>query len=288
VLQATDEVPFEIAEQKGFFAKEGLSITEIPVTTTTSAIPGLLHGSIDLIAGANYVSFFDAQARGALNIKVIAPAGSCTASDFAIMTLPHSPITKPSDLVGKTIGVSLLDSVTTLTLDAQLRANGINPASVHVIAIPFADGVEALERHEVDADGLIEPFLTQAEVAAGAQPILPLCTGPTSSLPLSGDVATAAWTAENPRTAAAFAKAIAEGAADATASHPDGEKALASLVSLKPTSEYSLVNYNTYPEGLNQVEIQQVSNLMYLDKILAEPLNTASLLFQPEKTESGQ
>jgi NitT/TauT family transport system substrate-binding protein len=285
VLRATDEVPFEIALKDGYFAREGLSVTVIPVTTTTSAIPGLLKGSIDLIAGANYVSFFLAQAKGVLSIKVIAPAGSCTASDFAIMALPHSPVTRPSDLAGKTVAVSLLASVTTLTLDAQLRANGVNPASVHLVAIPFADGLAALERHEVDAAGLIEPFLTQAEVAGGAVPVLPLCTGPTAGLPLSGDIATAAWAARNPRTAAAFAKAIAEAAADAAASHPNEEKALASLVSLS-IPDYALVNYNAYPEYLNPVAIQQVADLMSQDGMLARPLDVTSLLFQPEKGSS--
>ena len=46
-----------------------------------------------------------------LDIKVIAPAGSCTPDDFAVVALPKSGPRSPRDLAGKTIAVGLVDSI---------------------------------------------------------------------------------------------------------------------------------------------------------------------------------
>ena len=88
---------------------------------STLAVPDLAHGSVDVIGGGNYVSFFGAQAKGALDISVIAPAGSCTADDFAAMAVPSSRITSPAGLAGKTIAVGLTHSISTLTVNEMPR-----------------------------------------------------------------------------------------------------------------------------------------------------------------------
>jgi hypothetical protein len=42
---------------------------------STAAAADLVHGSVNVIAAANYVSFFAAQAHGAMNIRVLAAKG---------------------------------------------------------------------------------------------------------------------------------------------------------------------------------------------------------------------
>jgi NitT/TauT family transport system substrate-binding protein len=278
-VRATDEVPLYLAEKDGFFRQQGLNVTVVPLNTSTAAVPRLVNGTIDVIAGANYVSFFGAQARGVLHIKVIAPAGSCTGSDFAVLTLPGSTITRPADLAGKTITEPGPASVNTLLIDAQLAANGVSPAKARFLTVPFVSSAAALHAHRVDAISLIEPFLTEA-LANGAQTIMPLCTGPTANLPLSGDITIAAWAARYPRTAAAYARALAQGAAVAAGNHAAEEEVLAANVPITPASLVSMVNFNTYPLSLNPVQIQQVADLMYEDRLLTAPLNVAPLLLR--------
>ena len=88
VLSATDDAPFWLALKNGYFRQEDLTVTPRVVAQSTLAIPEMVRGSIDVIGGANYVSFFGGQASGALHIRVIAPAGSCTADDFSVVALP--------------------------------------------------------------------------------------------------------------------------------------------------------------------------------------------------------
>jgi NitT/TauT family transport system substrate-binding protein len=271
-------VPLYLAVKDGFFRQQGLNVTVVPLNTSTAAVPRLVNGSIDVIAGANYVSFFGAQARGVLHIKVIAPAASCTDKDFAVLTLQRSKITRPADLAGKTITEPGAASVNTLLIDAQLAANGISPAKARFVTVPFVSSAAALHAHRVDAISLIEPFLTEA-LANGAQTIMTLCTGPTANLPLSGDITTAAWAARYPRTAAAFARALAQGAAVAAGNHAADEQVLAANVPISRVL-VSMVNFNLYPTSLNPVAIQQVADLMYQDGLLKAPLRVAPLLLR--------
>ena len=63
-LPVVDDAGLYLANKLGYFKREGLTVTIAPVTQSTQAIPDMLHGSIAIISGANYVSFFEAQAKG--------------------------------------------------------------------------------------------------------------------------------------------------------------------------------------------------------------------------------
>ena len=85
VLPATDDAPFWLALKHGHFRQDGLTVTPQLVAQSTLSVPGLLHGGVDVIGGANYVSFFQVKARGALNIRVIAPAPPIEVRRFAVV-----------------------------------------------------------------------------------------------------------------------------------------------------------------------------------------------------------
>src|SRR5277367_1162839 len=56
-LPVLDTAGLQVAIKEGFFTKAGLNVTVKSVAQSTVAIPDLLHGSIDIIGGGNYVSF---------------------------------------------------------------------------------------------------------------------------------------------------------------------------------------------------------------------------------------
>jgi NitT/TauT family transport system substrate-binding protein len=63
-LPIVANAPVYIAQEEGLFARAGLHVTIEPVAQSTAAIADLLHGSVDVITGANFVSFFKAQDAG--------------------------------------------------------------------------------------------------------------------------------------------------------------------------------------------------------------------------------
>ena len=52
-LPVIDTAGLQVAIKEGYFRQAGLNVTVQAVTQSTSAIPDLLHGSIDIIGGAN-------------------------------------------------------------------------------------------------------------------------------------------------------------------------------------------------------------------------------------------
>jgi NitT/TauT family transport system substrate-binding protein len=279
VLPATDDAPFWLALKSGYFRQEGLTVTPKVVAQSTLAIPGMLHGSVDVIGGANYVSFFEGQAGGALDVRVIAPAGSCTTDDFSVVVLPKTGIRSPVALAGKTIAAGLTNSISTLTINEMLKADNVNPKSVHYVAVSYPDMISALKNGDVTGASLVEPFLSEAEASLGAEVVQPQCQGPTANLPLSGYFATATWAETNPHAARAFARAIEKAQALADNDRAAVEKILPTYIKITPQIA-AIVKLNAYPTTLDPVLIQRVADLMLSGGLLKGHLNVAPLLFR--------
>lgn len=276
-LAVADDAPLYIAIKDGFFKKAGLTVTAVPVAQSTQAIPDMLRGSVDIIASANYVSFFQAEDKGVLSFKVLADATHCQPDTFDVMALPKSGITKPADLAGKTVAVNLTNNVQTLTLGAVLKQDGVNPASVHYVEVPFPDMVAALKAHRVDAISAIEPFITGSEQQDGAKPVMSQCDGPTAGFPLSGYFATSSWAQQNPNTAKAFVKALDQAQALADSNPAVVRQILPTYTKVTPGAAKAL-KLNTYPSALSGSAMQQVLSLMQSGGMLSKPLSVSSLV----------
>ncbi len=61
-LPIVDDAPLFLAIKKGYFRQEGLTVSPKIIAQSTLALPDLLHGSVDIVGGGNYVSYFGGQA----------------------------------------------------------------------------------------------------------------------------------------------------------------------------------------------------------------------------------
>src|SRR5579875_799218 len=274
-LPIVDDAGLYVAQKEGYFKQAGLNVTIKPVTQSTAAIPDMLHGSIDVVAGANYVSFFEAQAHGTLQLTVLAQATDCTPDTYGLVALPSSGITKPADLAGKTIAVNLTNNIQTLTPNAVLKADGVNPSSVKYVQIPFPDMISALTAHRVDAISVVEPFLAAA-LGGGAKLVTSTCTGPAASFPLSGYMATQSWVKQNTSTARAFQKALEKGQAYAQA-HPQVVRSILPTYTKITAKAAASLPLSSFPSTLTAAPMQRVATLMQGGG-LAAPSNVGSLL----------
>ena len=277
-LPVIDDAALYLASKLGYFTQEGLTVTIDPVTQSTQAIPDMLHGTVAAVAGANYVSFFEAQAKGTASFKVLAEGVTCKPDTFGIAALPSSGITKPADLAGKTVAVNLTNNIQTLTLNAVLKADGVSPSSVHYVVVPFPDMVTALKAHQVSAISAVQPFLTGAE-AGGAKEVVSSCDGPAADMPMSGYFATQSWAQQNPHTARAFQTALLRAQAYANA-NPGAVKAiLPAYIKITP-QQAATVTLGSYPSTLGPAQLQKVLTLMQAGGLPTTSLNAGSLLFR--------
>jgi NitT/TauT family transport system substrate-binding protein len=274
-LPVLDTAGLQVAIKEGFFKQAGLNVTVKSVTQSTAAIPDLLHGSIQVIGGGNYVSFLEAQAHRTFQVEFLAPAVNCTPADYGVAAMPSSGITKASDLAGKTIAVNLTQNIQTLTTNAVLTADGVNASSVKYVEIPFPDMVPALKAGRVNAVSAVEPFLAAA-LAAGAKLVTSTCTGPAADFPMSGYITTQGWAQQHAAAAKAFQQALEKGNAYANA-HPGVVRSVLPTYTAITAAAAASVPLGTYPGTLSTSPLQRIATLMTSGGLTA-PSDVSSLV----------
>jgi NitT/TauT family transport system substrate-binding protein len=280
-LPIVDSVGLYLAIKNGYFKQEGLTVKVMPVAKSPDAIPDMEEGKVDIISGANYVSFFQAQlsSNGKLKFKVLVDGTSCSTDTFDVLALPGSGITAPAQLAGKTIAVNLTNNIQTLLTNTALRAANVDPATVHYKLVPFPKMAAALKAHEVDAISAVEPFITAAELSVGAETILSDCTGPTANFPISGYIATQDWTQKYPNTARAFQAALDRGQALADSSRAAVEQALTGYVPGLTSQEAAIVNLGQFPTTLDSTHVQRAASLMFTGGLVSRQFSVQPMLF---------
>jgi NitT/TauT family transport system substrate-binding protein len=278
-LPVVDSAGLYLAQKLGYFKQEGLTVKITTVAQSTQAIPDMLHGTIAVIGGANYVSFIEAQAKGTAQFKVLAEGVTCKPNTFGVTALPSSGIKSAKDLAGKTVAVNLTNNIQTLTLNAVLKADGVDPSKVKYVVIPFPNMIAALKAKQVNAISAVEPFLGGSEAADGAKQVVSSCDGPTANMPMSGYLATSDWAQKNPNTARAFQTALLKAQAYAN-SNPSAVKAIIPTYSKVTAAQANALPLNNYPSTLDPAELTKVISLMKSGGLAAGSATASSLLFK--------
>ncbi|GHH35032.1 ABC transporter substrate-binding protein [Lentzea cavernae] len=279
VLPVVDVAPLHIATKNGYFEKEGLEVETVVVQGGAAAIPGLIKGSLDITFG-NWVSFIAAQsdetAKDVGGIKLISDAYQAKPGMFLILVKGNGSIRSLTDLVGKTIAINTLNNISELTTKAVLEANNIDPKKVTLKAMPMPDMEAAIERNVVDAGFMSEPFITRAQRNSGQIAILDAASGPTSGIPIAGYGTTGKFVEQNPRTVAAFQRAMAKGQRDA--SDRATVQALLPEYAGVDRDTSKLVNLGQFPTSLDATRLQRVATLMKTYGLLQTDLDIEPML----------
>ena len=277
-LPVVDTAGLYLAEKEGYFQHAGLNVTIVPISASPQAIPMMEQGKVDIVAGANYVSFFQAEATGK-QFKILVDGSACSPDSFQVLAAAGSHITTPASLAGKRIAVNVLNSIQTLLTNTTLQAVGVNSATVHYVPVPFPEMAQALATGKVDAISAVEPFITSAELSIGAEPVMSTCTGPTANFPVSGYFSTQKWAQTYPNTARAFQAAMAKGQALADASRADVEQILPTYINSLNPDQSAVVNLGQFPTSLNETHLNRIVSLMQAEGLVGPNFSVAPLLF---------
>ncbi len=278
-LPVVDTAGLFLAQQNGYFKQAGLNVTIQPISVTPQAIPDLHKGTVDIVAGANYVSFFQADEPQNANLKVLVDGQSCADDTFEVLSGTNSGINSPANLAGKTIAVNALNNIQTLLINTALETAGVNPRTVKYVQVAFPKMGAALASHKVDAISVVEPFITENELKIGAQPVMSTCTGPTANFPISGYFATSAFLQKYPNTARAFAYALDRGQALADSSRADVEEIMPNYIKGLTASQAAVVNLGEFPTSIDATHLQRVASAMASGHLVPNNFSVAPLLF---------
>ena len=276
-LAVTDTVPLEIALQKGYFKQEGLNVTIKIVVSGTQAVPEVDAGTID-IGQSNWATLFTAQANHTNNFKIVGDSSAGQTGSMALTTYPGSPIHTMKDLENHTISTNALQDVPFLALKAILQANSVDLGKIKVVVVHHPDTQAALTNHTVDAALQLEPFMTQTAEKIGSRPVVDLFgPGPAANLPIAGYFSTAKFAQANPKTVAAFARALEKGAADAAGNRQLVEQTIPTFTKIDKQTA-ALLKLPLYPTSLDAKRLQRVANLMQTYGLLQNHLDVSSMV----------
>jgi NitT/TauT family transport system substrate-binding protein len=278
-LPVVDTAGLFLAQQNGYFKQAGLNVTIKPISVTPQAIPDLESGTVDVVAGANYVSFFQADQTKHLNLMVVADGQSCSADTFEVLSLPSSGIKNAADLAHKKIAVNTTNNIQTLLANTALQTAGVNSASVQYVPVPFPKMGAALKSGKVNAISVVEPFITENELGIGAQPVMSTCTGPTANFAISGYFATSAFVHKYPNTARAFQAALDRGQTLADSSRQDVEEIMPNYIKGLSPNQAAVVNLGQFPTSIDETHLQRVASAMASGHLVATNFSVAPLLF---------
>src|SRR3954452_8881778 len=79
-----------------------------------------------------------------------------------------------------------------------------------MVEVQYPQMQQGLENHSIDAAFMTEPYLTQAQQQLGVRQVLDTMSGPTADLAVGGYVSSQRFAQQNPKTVAAFRRAVAK------------------------------------------------------------------------------
>ena len=171
--------PFFIAYEEGYFSAQGLTIEFIPMRRSSMAIPALVKGELDVVAGTSNYSLFNAIARGA-RIKIvagkgyIAPTGCATTAILVRTAMGLTPETLTAErLRGLRIALNLSSSRTYL-IDRFLNQYGLSLSDIVVVDIPSTILANAFETGAIDLTYATEPRLSRIIREGNAKVLEPM------------------------------------------------------------------------------------------------------------------
>jgi len=277
VLPTVESAPVFVAMVRGYFQEEGLTVKTSIVSGAAAAMPQATSGRLDL-AQSDYATLFQANAGGG-DFKIAASLYQAAPGSFAVVVNAKSKIRTVADLKRKKVAVPNLVGLGRLALNAMLKRAGLTPKDVMLVETPYPDMISALGRGHTDAALLAEPFVTLGRDAGRTRIVADMMTREFANLYTAGMMATDQWVRENPRTLAAFQRALAK-AQRLIASDPQQVRDVLPHYIKLSKAEAAGITFGSYPAKLNMTELQRVADLAHAHKMIKRPADLRSAVVQ--------
>src|ERR1700761_1997367 len=268
-------LPAWVAKEKGFFAKHGLDVT-LSVAQNLSILPGTVGRQFEFVP-STAPDLLKAVSSG---LDVVAVASSVFETEDNIstqlMVAKDSGITSAKDLTGKLIATPTIGGVIHVSVLYWLKKNGVDPASVRAVEVPFPNMADQLKAKRVDAVEAVEPFvgalkaggnvaLTAPLLSAGKEVIFPFWIS-------SGE-----WAKKNGPTIAAW-KASLDDAIAFIKENPDEARSIVAKYTKLPEAVVKATPFPTYRTAITVKDIDVWANVLHDIGQLSTPVDPSKLV----------
>ena len=150
-------LPTYVAQEKGFFAEEGLKVEIILFKSGTTIVDALVAGRIDADCGSATSTHWFAEQNLSGRFKIFLVYSSVGLKDntYVVVVKRDAPYKGLEDLVGKRVGV--IPGPTGLALSKACLRKKIDPEKVTYVPLPPHNVVAALAAGQIDAFFYPEP-----------------------------------------------------------------------------------------------------------------------------------
>jgi NitT/TauT family transport system substrate-binding protein len=286
VLKSADAVTLQIAQDKGFFKQQGLNVKIVPETTTNDGTQGLLSHTMDFTA-ENYVGMFSQEkAVKGLNLKIVADDGQSSPNLWVLLVSKNSNLTSLSQLKGKKVGFPAPGfNFGSMAADILMAPYHLSSRDFTTVVLPFPATQQALAKHEVDAIFTTEPFITVSEAAAGDRVLQDMLSGPLEGFPTSCWGTTASFVQKNPKTVAAFQRAMTQASQVAATNTAYVRSELPKFIPTMKSAIANVITLPTYNTTLTLARMQRVADVMIRLGQLPKNFDVKSMYYPPAAAE---
>lgn len=273
-----NSAPLYVGIEQGFFKQEGLEVKPAIAQSGPAIVAAVQSGEAQF-GDSGTISMLQAQVKG-VPVKIVAQAASSARSgvDEGLFAKGEGGPSSVSELKGKTIGLNALKAQNELFVRAALQKEGVDPASVHFVALPVPALVPAIESGQIAAGYLNEPFATEAE-QKGARALIKqpakMLAGPNAMLAVW--FTSGSYASQHREVVSHFVKAMNE-ANEYSEAHPSAiRKVLPSFTGMSASLAGKIALSRSGTE-IDRATLEKMGQVMVQQGLVQQPPNVSALL----------
>ena len=166
VTNLTTDIAFYLAEKRGYFKQEGITVETIKFDSGAKMIAPLGTGQLDVGGGATSAGLYNAIERG-VELRIVADKGTNKAGyDYKALLVrkdlvDSGAVKTLADLKGKKIAVVAKGAADESVLNQALAKAGLAASDVNKVYLGFGQHAVAFENGAIDAAISGEPGITR-------------------------------------------------------------------------------------------------------------------------------
>ncbi|MGI5156500.1 ABC transporter substrate-binding protein [Microbispora sp. CA-102843] len=278
VIPIVDVAPVYLGQQRGFFAEQGLKLELVQAQGGAAIVPAVVSGQVEF-GFSNLTSLIIARSKG-LPLKVVAAGAGSTGEqgeDFGgVVVKGDSPMKSAADLPGRRVAVNTLNNINDTTVRASIRAVGGDPKGVDFVELAFPDMLAALDKGNVDAAQVVEPFLSTA-LKNGDRLIASNYVDTAPGLTIAGYFTSQQTAAAKPDLVKRFAAAMQKSLQYAT-DNPDAVREVLPTYTKIDQALIGSLRLPKYPTAIDPASVETLTKLALQDGLIQTAPDIKELL----------
>ena len=279
----SDDASLFYAQDSGIFKQHGLNVNFVAQASPVAVEASMASGT-EQFGFITTPVLINLASKG-VSAKCVSSVDGSEPSDPAddstvLVAGKGSGITSVKDLAGKNIAEVQLTSLNSLAVEILAKQAGIDPTSIHQIAIPFAQMPAALAQGRVQAAVIVAPFAATA-TSEGATVI----THPNVDLFPNGTVtcldAMGSYISANPTTVAEFRAAMDQSISYSQTHESVVKQTLVKGLSLTPAVAAKQILATNWNSAFNVPSITKIENYMKQFGVITSEPPAANLVWNP-------